>query len=185
MVGIDSDFILHALFVLEIDPDALIALATERGLSHWLAEGILFRGWTLAEEGAFDEAIEHMGRGIAILRIGESSIGMLYWLLTAAEIYEIAGRVGQGLELLVEALAMAQMNNARWYEAEVHRLRGDLLRRTAQPDPIQVEGCFQRAIEVAREQDAKWWELRAATSLAGLWQDQGKRGEARHLLAPV
>jgi predicted ATPase len=165
--------------------DALIALATERGLPHWLAEGILFRGWTLAEGGAVDEAIEHMSRGIAILRTVENRIGMQYWLLTSAEVHGRAGRAAPGLALLGEALELGQRNSARWYEAEVHRLRGDLLRRMANPDATQIESCLQKAIEVAREQGAKWWELRAATSLAELWRKQGKRKEACDLLAPI
>jgi predicted ATPase len=165
--------------------DALIALAAEHGFSHWLAEGTLLRGWALAEDGALDEALEHMARGFAILRAEGSDIGMLYWLLTSAEVHGKAGRVGEGLALLDEALGAAQANNVRWYEAEVHRLRGCLLRGTDQPDPKRIEDCFQRAMAVAREQDARWWELRAATGLADIWSEQGRRGEAHDLLEPI
>jgi predicted ATPase len=79
----------------------------------------------------------------------------------------------------------AQANNARWYEAEVHRLRGHLLRRMGQPDPRQIEDCFQTAVAVARGQDATWWELRAATELAEIWLEQGKHRAARDLLDPI
>jgi class 3 adenylate cyclase/predicted ATPase len=165
--------------------DALIALAAEHGFSHWLAEGTLLRGWALAEDGALDEALEHMAKGFTILRTEENSVGMLYWLLTDAEVHGKAGRVEEALALLEEALGAAQANNARWYEAEVHRLRGHLLRRMDQPDPRQIEDCFQTAVAVARGQDARWWELRAATELAEVWLEQGKHRAARDLLDPI
>jgi class 3 adenylate cyclase/tetratricopeptide (TPR) repeat protein len=165
--------------------DALIALAAEHGFPHWLAEGLGFRGWTLAEEGAFEEAIEHTGRGISILRTGESGVGMLYWLLTSAEVYGKAGRLREGLALLDEALEMVQTNKVGWYEAEVHRLRGSLLRRTEEADPSLIEDCFQKAIAVAQEQEAKWWELRAVSGLAAIWRDQGRGREAHDRLARV
>jgi predicted ATPase len=126
-----------------------------------------------------------MTKGFAILRTEENSVGMLYWLLTDAEVHGKAGRVGEGLALLEEALGAAQANNARWYEAEVHRMRGHLLRRADQPDPRQIEDCFQTAMAVAREQDARWWELRAATELAEVWLEQGRHGAARDLLEPI
>jgi predicted ATPase len=165
--------------------DALIALAAEQAFSHWLAEGTLLRGWALAEDGALDEALEHMAKGFAILRTEENSVGMLYWLLTDAEVHGKAGRVEEALALLEEALGAAQANNARWYEAEAHRLRGHLLRRMNQPDPRQIEDCFQTAVAVARGQDARWWELRAATELAEIWLAQGKHRAARDLLDPI
>ena len=139
----------------------------------------------LAEEGAFEEAIEHMGRGISILRTGESGVGMLYWLLTSAEVYGKAGRPREGLALLDEALEMVQANKVSWYEAEVHRLRGSLLRSTEEADPSLIEDCFQKAIAVAQEQEARWWELRAASGLAEIWRDQGRGREAHDRLARV
>jgi predicted ATPase len=126
-----------------------------------------------------------MAKGFTILRTEENSVGMLYWLLTDAEVHGKAGRVEEALALLEEALGAAQANNARWYEAEVHRLRGHLLRRMDQPDPRQIEDCFQTAVAVARGQDARWWELRAATELAEVWLEQGKHRAARDLLDPI
>ena len=98
------------------------------------------------------------------------------------------GRVGQaeeGLRLLAEALAHVDHTGERYYEAEVYRLKGELLLRQAVPDAPQAEACFQQALAVARRQQAKSWELRAAMSLSRLWQQQGKRAEARELLAPI
>jgi len=84
-----------------------------------------------------------------------------------------------------EALAVVENTGGRFYEAELHRLHGELRRRQAVPDAPQAEACFQRALDVARRQQAKWWELRAAMSLARLWQRQGKPAEARELLAEI
>jgi predicted ATPase len=88
--------------------------------------------------------------------------------------------------LIGEALNLVRDTGESWEEAELHRLNGELLlTKTVQADRTEVEACYEKAIEVAQEQSAKWWELRAATSLARLWRDQGRRAEARDLLAPV
>ena len=91
----------------------------------------------------------------------------------------------EGLYLLAEALAVVDTTGGRDYEAESHRLHGELLLQQPAPDAPAAEACFQRALDVARRQQAKSLELRAATSLARLWQQQGKRAEARELLAPI
>ena len=101
---------------------------------------------------------------------------------------EAAGHVGQveeGLRLLAEALTALEANGQGDLLAEAYRLQGALLLRQAVPDAAQAEACFQQALTIARRQQAKSWELRAATSLARLWQQQGKRAEARELLAPI
>jgi predicted ATPase len=95
------------------------------------------------------------------------------------------GQVDEGLHLLAEDLAVVDTTGERYYEAELHRLHGVLLLRQAVPDASQAEACFQRALDVARHQQAKSWELRAAMSLSRLWQQQGKRAAAHELLAPV
>jgi predicted ATPase len=88
------------------------------------------------------------------------------------------------LDLLAEALALVDRMDERWFEAEPHRLKGEALLRTT-ADVAAAEASFRKAIDVAREQDAKWWELRAATSLARLWAERGERRKARDLLAPI
>jgi predicted ATPase len=91
--------------------------------------------------------------------------------------------------MLDEALALLGRTGERWFEAEVHRLRGELHLAPAQQggsgDPASAQACFDRAIEIARSQDARLWELRASASLARLWRDQGRLSEARDLLAPI
>ncbi len=99
--------------------------------------------------------------------------------------YGRIGQVDEGLRLLAEALVLADTTGERWYEAELHRIKGKLLLQHAVPDTLQAEACFQQALAVARRQQARSWELRAAMSLSRLWQQQGKRAEARELLAPI
>jgi predicted ATPase len=106
-------------------------------------------------------------------------LGQLAWALACLN------RVADGLLLLTDALARVKHTGERWYEAEVHRLRGELLLSMPDHAEGEAEACFQRAIAVAQEQGAKHWELQAATSLARLWRDQGRCTEARDLLAPV
>src|SRR5262249_40136270 len=107
------------------------------------------------------------------------------FLALLAEAYQIQGRVEEGLTILAEALALVDKNDERWWEAELHRLKGELLQQQVAPDVSQAEVCFQQALAVARPQQAKSLELRAAMSLAHLWQRQGKRAEACELLAPI
>jgi len=102
-----------------------------------------------------------------------------------AEAVGHAGQIGEGLRLLAKALVEIEVSGRGELLAEAHRLHGALLLRQSVPDAPQAEVCFQQALAVARRQQAKSWELRAATSLARLWQQQGKRAEAHALLAPV
>ena len=110
---------------------------------------------------------------------------MPYFLSLLAAAYGHAGQPYAGLEVLAEAHALVEQSGERWSQAELHRLQGELLLRQAVPDATQAAACFQQALAIARRQQAKSWELRAATSLSRLWQQQGKRQEAHDLLAPV
>ena len=106
-------------------------------------------------------------------------------LILRAEAAGHVGQVNEGLRLLAEALAAFEVSGRGDMLAEAHRLQGALLLRHRAPDAAQAEVCFQHALAIARRQQAKSWELRAATSLARLWQQQGRHAEARALLAPV
>jgi predicted ATPase len=108
-----------------------------------------------------------------------------YWLTLLAEAYGQVGQPEQGLRVLSAALSVLNSNRERFWEAELYRLKGALLLQQSSGDSTQAETCFQQAISIAQSQQAKSWELRAATSLARLWQQQGKRQEAHDLLAPV
>ncbi len=102
-----------------------------------------------------------------------------------AEAYGHTGQAGEGLSLLAESLDLIETGNVRTWEAEIHRVKGELLLVQSSQNQAEAEACFNRAIDVARRQSAKSPELRAAAGLARLWHQQGKTGEARALLAPV
>ena len=106
-------------------------------------------------------------------------------LAQLAEVYGQWGQADEGLHMLAEALTVVNTTGGRCYEAELHRLTGELLLRQIVPDAPAAEACFQQALAVARYQQAKTWELRAAMSLARLWQRQGRRDQACELLAPI
>jgi len=109
-----------------------------------------------------------------------------YWLALLAEAYGTAGQVQEGLQVLDEALALVDQNGERYWEAELHRRKGELLLQSGVRGPEQeAEACFQQALAVARRQQAKALELRAALSLSRLWHRQGKRAEVYQLLAPI
>ena len=106
-------------------------------------------------------------------------------LALLAEALALAGKIEEGLATLDDALAKAAVSGARGWDAEIHRLRGELTGRLPYPDPAKAEDSFRTALAIAREQGTRGYELRAATSLARLWREQGRQGEARDLLAPV
>jgi predicted ATPase len=99
--------------------------------------------------------------------------------------YSEVGQFDDARRCLAEAMAAVETTKEKWLEADVHRIAGEIALKSSQPDAAKAEAYFERALSVARAQQARSWELRAAMSLAGLWRDQGKRDEARDLLAPV
>jgi predicted ATPase len=162
-----------------------IAGADEQGFPLWRAVGVAFHGWALAEQGQLADGNAQIEEGLAAFRATGAVIFLPYWFALLAEARTVQGRISEGLELLAEAVDRALATDERWFEAELLRLKGKLLLFAADGIPSEAETCFVRAIDVARAQSARTWELRAAVSLARLWRDQGKRNEARDLLAPV
>jgi predicted ATPase len=136
-------------------------------------------------QGQVEEGIAQLHQGLIAWRALGVKTAMPWALALLAEAYEACGQVAEGLSQLTEALAVIHDTGERYYEAEVYRIRGELLLRQAIADVPQAEACFQQALAVARRQQAKSWELRAATSLALLWQQQGKQTAAHALLAPI
>ena len=124
-----------------------------------------------------------MTEGLAALRSTGTVAFLPYWLIRLAEAYGKAQRPLEGLEHLTDAIRVIERTEEREFEAELYRVRGELLLATE--DAGQAEKSFCTALETARRQSARLWELRAATSLARLWRDQGRRDEAHELLAPV
>jgi predicted ATPase len=165
--------------------DALVALAAEQGFPLPAAVGSVADGWLRTYEGPAEEAIARMRQGLADYRVTGAELWVPDFLSLLAQAYGWASRPAVGLELLAEALDRAAANGGCWLEAELHRLRGELLLASPDRNPVAAEAAFRRALMVARDQSAKLWELRAAASLAQLWRDQERPAEAHDLLASV
>jgi len=162
----------------------LVALATEQGYPHFVGTGTCFRGWaTVALGGPIVEGINELHRGLAAKRATGADIKIPYYFGLLAEAHRRIGRTSEGLTLLSEALEVVERTDERWFEAELCRLSGEVLR--AKGDSDGAELWFSRSLSKAQAQNAKLWELRASCSLAHLWSDQGKLAEARELLTPV
>jgi len=165
--------------------ETAINFATEREFAYMVARPTMYRGWALAMQGQGAEGIAQIHEGLASQRAMEAEVGRPYYLALLAEAYGKMGQIDPGLHALAEALELVATTGERWVEAELYRTQGDLLLRRSPSDACQAESAFHQALAIARHQQAKSWELRASTSLARLWQHQGKRAEARGLLAPV
>jgi hypothetical protein len=170
-----SGLLLHA--------NELHALAAEGRFPYWRALALVARGWCLAAVGQGDQGIPLLTTGLADLRATESGQFMPGILTILADAHRIGGRPQLGLTQLAEAERLADATHERLVAAETLRIKGDLLILT--DNRISAEASLRHAIALARDQEAKQWELRAATSLARLWRDQGKRTEAHDLLAPI
>jgi predicted ATPase len=162
---------------------AMMALSQEQGFVRWLGGGMIKQGWILAEQGAVQEAITQMHQGLSLWRTGAGETGLPANLARLADVYGKAERAEEGLHILAEALAAIDNHAELYSAAEVYRVQGELLLLQATPDASQAETSFQHALDVARRQQAKSLELRAAMSLARLWQHQGKRDQAHQMLA--
>jgi class 3 adenylate cyclase/tetratricopeptide (TPR) repeat protein len=167
-----------------------IAVCTEQGFALGLAAGRMWQGWALAEQGHGESGIAQIHQGLAALRAAGSELGRLFGLMLLAEAYGKEGRIEAGLSALAEALALVDKSEERIVEAELYRLQGGLMLKSQGQGPQSqvehaAEACFLKAIEIARLQQAKSWELRAVISLSRLWQQQGKKAEARQLLAEI
>jgi DNA-binding NtrC family response regulator/predicted ATPase/class 3 adenylate cyclase len=164
--------------------EALLSLSREQGFVFWLTVGTILRGWALAAQGQVAEGVAQMREGLAARRVTGIEVTETYFLALLAEGYGRSEQPEEGLKLLAEALAAVDQSGVRFYEAELYRLKGALLLVQAGTGH-EAEACFRQALAVARRQQAKWLELRAAISLSRLWQHQGKHAEAHHLLAEV
>jgi predicted ATPase len=165
--------------------EASITLATEQGFPLWTARGAVLRGWALVQQGQTEEGIAQLHQGLTAFRAIGGGLARSYFLSLLAEAHGIMRQPEAGLTVLVEALTCAETTGVRWYESELYRLKGELLLQQASDNQAEAETCFQQAMAIAQNQQAKPFELRTATSLARLWQQQGKRQEAYDLLAPV
>jgi predicted ATPase len=163
--------------------ESVIALSSEHGLTdHW-ATGL--RGWAMAEQGRSEEGIAQLREGLAASRATEAGLWRPYFLCLLAEAWRETGRLDDGLNALTEALAATDEHEIRFYEAEAHRFKGELLSKQDDSNAAEAQSCLERAIEIARTQSAKSLELRATMSLARLLRNTARRDEARAMLAEI
>jgi predicted ATPase/class 3 adenylate cyclase len=179
--------------------EAALTLLTDQGFSYWLVHATILRGWALAEQGQV-AGIVQMRQGLATYKTAGGQEMQSYFLALLVEAYGKTGQAEEGLTLLAEALAVIDKTGERFYEAELYRLKGQLvlqfgvrspkskeesLASSVQSLEAEAEECFQKAIAIAQRQQAKSLELRAVMSLARLWQQQGKHHAARSILSEV
>jgi class 3 adenylate cyclase/predicted ATPase len=165
--------------------EAAVALSSEQGFAQWAAQGTSWRGWALTMQGQGEEGMAQLRQGIAAWRATGAGLAIPFLCTLLAEVSDHLGHPEDGLQALNEAHTLVEQHEERWWEAEIHRLRGVLLLRQDVAQQEEAETWLQRALDVARRQQAKSLELRAAMSLARLWQQQGKCTAAYELLAPV
>ena len=163
--------------------DQLIAVTTEQGFPLWGALGTIFRGYFEAKNGGVRKGIALLRNGSVAYRGTGAEVWMPFHIALLARACEIAGQIQEAVSQLDDALQIAERTGVRWYAAELNRHKGELLVRQGYAEG--AEELYLKALGIAREQEAKLWELRAAASLARLWCDQGRHVEARDLLAPI
>jgi tetratricopeptide (TPR) repeat protein len=165
--------------------DEGIAWADEKGsvFNRGLLTG--YKGWVFALAGQASDAVQMITSAIAAWRSTGSTVAMTTWLPGLAIAYADLGQFDNAWRCIDEAMAATKITKEKIFEAEVYRITGEISLKSPELDAVKAEAYFERALAVARQQQAKSWELRAAMSMARLWRDQGKRAEARDLLAPV
>ena len=167
------------------EADELAALADEKGALLWKAFGMSMQGCLLALTVKASDAVHMITSGITALRSTGGTLWMPLWLSHLTKAYAELGQFNDAWRCIGEALTAVETTKERWFEAELHRIAGEIALLSPEPDAAKAEAYFERALAVARQQQAKSWELRAAMSMARLWRDQGKPQQARELIAPV
>jgi predicted ATPase len=168
-----------------VHAEVTIALCIEHDFAYYRAWAMIIQGWCLRRGEQPEAGVTQIQEGLTALRATGGEVRLSYYLALLAEAHGEDYQPEVGLRLLTEAFTHQATTQERWTEAELYRLKGELLLKQTPPDKQQAEACFQQALAVARRQQAKSWELRTAMSLARLWQQQGKRAEARGLLVPI
>jgi predicted ATPase len=165
--------------------ERLVTFATEQGFAGPAAVGTVVAGWALADGEPVEEGIARTAQGLKEYRATGGELWVPDFLALRAQMHGWVGQPAAGLNLVVEALDRTGRTGGRHLDAELHRLRGELLLALPGRNTSEAEACFRRALAVARGQGARMWELRAATSLAHLLRDQSNPVEAHDLLTPI
>ena len=163
----------------------LVALADEKGALYWKVCGMASQGCLFAQTGKPSDAVRMLTSGITAYRSTGATLWAPFHLSNLATSYASLGQLKDAWRCVGETMTAVATTKEKWFEAEVHRIAGDIALLSPEPDAAKAEAYFERALTVARKQQAKSWELRAAMSMARLWRDQGKVQQARELLAPV
>ena len=163
----------------------VVRLADEKGAAIWKALGTMEKGCVLALSGRASEAIQMITSGIGTYRSTGSRVYLPFFLSHLSMAHAELGQFEDAWRCIDETMTAMETTNERWCEAEVHRIAGEIALKAPEADAAKAQSYFERALTVARAREARSWELRAAMSIARLWRDQGKRDEARDLLAPV
>ena len=163
----------------------LLSLADEKATLMWKGYGMASLGCLCAQTNKASQAVQIITSALAVARSVGAAILMPWNLSNLARAHAELGEFDDALRCIAEAIAAIEGSEERWMEPEVHRIAGEISLRSPERDGAKASAHFERALEVARKQKAKSWELRAAMSLARLWRDRGRRDEARELLAPV
>jgi tetratricopeptide (TPR) repeat protein len=163
--------------------EEVISLCREVGIPLWEMTARINHGHALARQGLSKEGIAEASQALAIYRAIGARVMQTVYLALLAEMYALDGQVDSGLEAVAEGLTIVGESRVRFMEAELYRLRGELQRRDG--CEAEAEGSFSRAMDIAREQQARSWELRATLSLARLWRDQGRHDAAHAMLAGI
>jgi class 3 adenylate cyclase/predicted ATPase len=167
------------------EADELVALADEKGALFWKALGMSVQGCILALTGKAADAVHMITSGITALRSTGSTLWMPWRLSYLAKAYAERGQFDDAWRCIDEGMMAVEATRERWHEADIHRMAGEIALLSPQPDAAKAEAHFERALAVARAQQAKSWELRATMSMARLWRDQGKRQQGRDRLAAI
>ena len=165
--------------------EELIALADEKGSAFWKAFGMLRQGYLVALAGKPSDAVRVITSGITAFRSTGATMWLPLYMAQLASAYAELGQFEDAWRCVGEAMTVAETTKERWWDAEINRVAGEIALKSPEAGAPKAEEYFERALSVARRQQAKSWELRAAMNLARLWRDQGKVQQARELLAPV
>jgi predicted ATPase len=165
--------------------DTAAAFLRQHGFILWLGWMTVMKGWAWVAQGWAEDGREHIQQGMQTAFATDSVVCRPYFLALLAEAHGKLGQPEAALSFMDEAFALVEQTGEHHHLAEIHRLKGEFLLSQSSDSPPEAEHCFHQALNIARHQQAKSWELRAATSLARLWQSQGKRQDAYDLLAPV
>jgi predicted ATPase len=163
----------------------LDSLASAHGFQNFRVQAAFFRKWGLSLQGYGEQSISQMHNELKSYHESGTQSNFSYFHALLAQAYGKIGDCERGIRLLTASLTNGQKTGERHHAAETLRLKGQFLLELSSDNATEAETCFHQAISIAQNQSAKSWELRAATSLARLWQPQGKREEARELLEPV